>query len=68
MFIGVIVVAVSAAAEHSTAVLVAMKNKMDLAMNIALGAASRSPSSSLSSSPACMHPTITICTYADGRW
>jgi len=38
VFIGVIVMAVIGnAAEHSTAVLVAMKNKMDLAMNIALG-------------------------------
>jgi Ca2+:H+ antiporter len=38
VFIGVIVVAVVGnAAEHSTAVLVAMKNKMDLAMNIAIG-------------------------------
>ena len=38
VFVGVIVVAVIGnAAEHSTAVLVAMKNKMDLAMNIAIG-------------------------------
>jgi Ca2+:H+ antiporter len=38
VFIGVIVVAVVGnAAEHSTAVLVAMKNKMDLAFNIAVG-------------------------------
>jgi Ca2+:H+ antiporter len=38
VFIGVIVVAVIGnAAEHSAAVLVAMKNKMDLAMNIAIG-------------------------------
>jgi Ca2+:H+ antiporter len=38
VFIGVIVVAVIGnAAEHSTAVLVAMKDKMDLAMNIAIG-------------------------------
>ena len=38
VFIGVIVVAVIGnAAEHSTAVLMAMKNKMDLAMNIAIG-------------------------------
>lgn len=37
VFIGVIVVAVVGnAAEHSTAVLVAMKNKMDLAFNIAI--------------------------------
>jgi Ca2+:H+ antiporter len=38
VFIGVIVVAVIGnAAEHSTAILVAIKNKMDLAMNIAVG-------------------------------
>src|SRR4029434_10416866 len=39
---GVIVVAVVGnAAEHSTAVLVAMKNKMDLAMNIAIGSSTQ---------------------------
>src|SRR2546423_15085669 len=38
LFVGIIVVAVVGnAAEHSTAVLVAMKNKMDLAMNVAVG-------------------------------
>ena len=38
VFVGVIVVAiVGNAAEHSTAVLVAMKNHMDLALNIAIG-------------------------------
>src|SRR5207249_1695256 len=38
VFLGVIVVAIIGnAAEHSTAVLVALKNKMDLAVNIALG-------------------------------
>lgn len=38
VFVGVIVVAVIGnAAEHSTAILVAMKNKMDLAINIAVG-------------------------------
>ena len=38
VFVGVIVVAVIGnAAEHSTAVLVAIKNQMDLAMNIAIG-------------------------------
>jgi Ca2+:H+ antiporter len=38
VFIGVILVAVVGnAAEHSTAVLVALKNKMDLAVNIAVG-------------------------------
>jgi Ca2+:H+ antiporter len=40
VFIGVVVVAVVGnAAEHSTAVLVAMKNEMDLAVGIALGSA-----------------------------
>lgn len=38
IFIGVIVVAIIGnAAEHSTAIYMAMKNKMDLALNIALG-------------------------------
>jgi len=38
VFVGVILVAiVGNAAEHSTAVLVALKNKMDLAINIAVG-------------------------------
>ena len=38
VFVGVILVAlVGNAAEHSTAVLVAVKNKMDLAVNIAVG-------------------------------
>ncbi len=38
VFVGVIVVAVIGnAAEHSTAVLMAMQNKMDLAVNIAVG-------------------------------
>ncbi len=38
VFVGVIVVAiVGNAAEHSTAVMVAMKNHMDLALNIAVG-------------------------------
>jgi Ca2+:H+ antiporter len=38
IFVGVIVVAiVGNAAEHSTAVLVAVKNKMDLSVNIAVG-------------------------------
>jgi Ca2+:H+ antiporter len=38
IFVGVIVVAIIGnAAEHSTAVLVAMKNQMDLAYNIAVG-------------------------------
>jgi Ca2+:H+ antiporter len=40
VFVGVIVVAiVGNAAEHSTAVLMAMKNQMDLAVGIAIGSA-----------------------------
>ena len=40
VFVGVIVVAiVGNAAEHSTAVMVALKNKMDLAVGIAIGSA-----------------------------
>lgn len=40
MFVGVIVVAIIGnAAEHSTAILVAMKNQMDLAFQIAVGSA-----------------------------
>lgn len=42
LFIGVILVAIIGnAAEHSTAILMAMKNKMDLAINIALGSSSQ---------------------------
>ena len=42
VFVGVIVVAVIGnAAEHSTAVLMAMRNKMDLAMNIAIGSSTQ---------------------------
>jgi Ca2+:H+ antiporter len=38
VFVGVIVVAIIGnAAEHSTAILVSLKNKMDLALNIAIG-------------------------------
>lgn len=38
VFVGVILVAIIGnAAEHSTAVIVALKNKMDLALNIAIG-------------------------------
>ena len=40
LFVGVILVAlIGNAAEHLTAVIVAMKNKMDLAINIAMGSA-----------------------------
>lgn len=42
VFVGVIVVAVIGnAAEHSTAILVAMKDKMDLALNIAVGSSTQ---------------------------
>jgi Ca2+:H+ antiporter len=42
VFIGVIVVAiVGNAAEHSTAILMAMKDRMDLAMGIAIGSATQ---------------------------
>jgi Ca2+:H+ antiporter len=42
LFIGVVLVAiVGNAAEHSTAVLMALKNKMDLSINIALGSGSQ---------------------------
>lgn len=42
LFIGVILVAIIGnAAEHSTAILMAMKNKMDLSINIALGSGSQ---------------------------
>ena len=52
--IGVFVVAiVGNAAEHWVAVLVAAKDKMDLAVNIAIGSSARSPSSWLPSSNCC---------------
>jgi Ca2+:H+ antiporter len=42
LFIGVVLVAiVGNAAEHSTAVMMALKNKMDLSINIALGSGSQ---------------------------
>jgi Ca2+:H+ antiporter len=42
LFIGVIVVAIIGnAAEHSTAILMAMKNKMDLSLNIAMGSSTQ---------------------------
>jgi len=42
LFIGVVIVAVIGnAAEHSTAILVALKNKMDLAFNIATGSSAQ---------------------------
>jgi len=60
VFIGVFVVAiVGNAAEHSTAVLVAMKNKMDLAVNIAVG-------SSLQIA-LLVAPLLVFMSYAFGR-
>jgi len=60
VFIGVFVVAiVGNAAEHSTAVLVAMKNKMDLAVNIAVG-------SSLQIA-LLVAPLLVFVSYAFGR-
>ncbi|HEY3273340.1 MAG TPA: calcium/proton exchanger [Methanocella sp.] len=42
LFIGVIVVAIIGnAAEHSTAILMALKNKMDLSLNIAMGSSTQ---------------------------
>jgi Ca2+:H+ antiporter len=42
VFVGVIVVAVIGnAAEHSTAILMALKNKMDLAVNVAIGSSTQ---------------------------
>lgn len=42
LFIGVIVVAIIGnAAEHSTAILMAIKNKMDLSLNIAMGSSTQ---------------------------
>jgi Ca2+:H+ antiporter len=60
IFVGVFVVAiVGNAAEHSTAVLVALKNKMDLAVNIAIG-------SSLQVA-LLVAPVLVFVSYAFGR-
>ncbi len=60
IFLGVFIVAiVGNAAEHSTAVLVAMKNKMDLAFNIAVG-------SSLQVA-LLVAPVLVFLSYAFGR-
>src|SRR5499426_1978784 len=60
VFVGVIVVAIIGnAAEHSTAVLVALKNKMDLALNIAVG-------SSLQVA-LLVAPVLVFVSYAFGR-
>ncbi len=60
VFVGVILVAIIGnAAEHSTAVLVALKNKMDLAMNVAVG-------SSLQVA-LFVAPLLVFASYAVGR-
>jgi Ca2+:H+ antiporter len=60
VFVGVFLVAIIGnAAEHSTAILVAMKNKMDLAMNIAVG-------SSLQVA-LLVAPLLVFISYAFGR-
>jgi Ca2+:H+ antiporter len=60
VFIGVFIVAVVGnAAEHSTAVMVALKNKMDLAVNIAVG-------SSLQVA-LLVAPTLVFVSYAFGK-
>ena len=60
VFVGVIVVAiVGNAAEHSTAVVMALKNKMDLSVGIAVG-------SSLQIA-LFVAPVLVFCSYAFGR-
>ncbi len=60
IFVGVIVVAVIGnAAEHSTAVLVAMKNQMDLAYNIAVGSSMQIA--------LFVAPALVFLSYAIGR-
>ncbi|MCI0489188.1 MAG: cation transporter, partial [Blastocatellia bacterium] len=60
IFVGVIVVAVIGnAAEHSTAILVAMKNKMDLAFHIAAGSSMQVA--------LFVAPALVFLSYAIGR-
>jgi Ca2+:H+ antiporter len=60
IFVGVILVAIIGnAAEHSTAVLVAMKNKMDLALNIAIGSSMQIA--------LFVAPVLVFVSYAFGR-
>ena len=60
VFVGVIIVAVIGnAAEHSTAILVAMKNKMDLAMNVAIGSSIQVA--------LFIAPVLVFASYAFGR-
>lgn len=60
IFVGVILVAIIGnAAEHSTAILVAMKNKMDLALNIAVGSSMQVA--------LFVAPVLVFASYAFGR-
>jgi Ca2+:H+ antiporter len=60
VFVGVILVAIIGnAAEHSTAVLVALKNKMDLALNIAIGSSMQVA--------LFVAPTLVFASYLFGR-
>lgn len=60
IFVGVILVAIIGnAAEHSTAVLVALKNKMDLALNIAIGSSMQVA--------LFVAPVLVFTSYAFGR-
>jgi Ca2+:H+ antiporter len=60
VFVGVILVAIIGnAAEHSTAVLVALKNKMDLALNIAIGSSMQVA--------LFVAPVLVFISYAFGR-
>jgi Ca2+:H+ antiporter len=60
VFVGVIIVAVIGnAAEHSTAILVALKNEMDLALNIAIGSSIQVA--------LFLAPVLVFASYAFGR-
>jgi len=60
VFVGVILVAIIGnAAEHSTAILVAMKNRMDLALNIAIGSSIQVA--------LFIAPVLVFASYAFGR-
>jgi Ca2+:H+ antiporter len=60
IFIGVVLVAIIGnAAEHSTAIFMAMKNKMDLAINIALGSGAQIA--------LLVAPLLVFCSFAIGK-
>jgi Ca2+:H+ antiporter len=60
IFVGVILVAIIGnAAEHSTAILMALKNKMDLALNIAIGSSMQVA--------LFVAPVLVFASYAFGR-